>query len=354
MTHIDIPCSVSLRERARALAVSEEALALYRTCDVVDLHIDSFIWTRLFGYRLNSRHEQGWLGRHIYGHVDFPRIFEAELASACWVITTNPIGSRKRRADALLRNVEHLAGLLSADARIQLVQNFTEYSAARSSGRHAATLAIQGGNALSHQHTRNLVTSGRILLVTLMHLTSSHLGATSSPFRGPGDAGLSRDGQELIQLLNATQTFVDLAHISPRGFAAAVEAHDSSQPLLVSHTGVNAVHRCWRNIDDAQIRAVANTGGIIGIMFHGPFLAPRGAAAAHVIEHVAHVIDLVGEEHVSIGSDFDGSISPPQDLRSCLDLPKLVQLMLDRGWSSDRIRKIMGGNFLRAFRQLRP
>ena len=156
--------------------------------------------------------------------------------------------------------------------------------------------------------------------------------------------------------LNARRIFVDLAHIHERAFFDAVAVHDRTQPLLVTHTGVRGVRSMWRNLTDAQLRAVADTGGTVGIIFAEPFLKRPGGPrdAGMVVEHIAHVVDTVGDAHVSIGSDFDGAITPPPDLHGADCYPRLVQHMLDRGWREDRIRKALGANFLRALGMLRP
>jgi membrane dipeptidase len=124
---------------------------------------------------------------------------------------------------------------------------------------------------------------------------------------------------------------------------------------VVTHTGVCGVHAHWRNLDDDQLRAVADTGGTIGVIFHSGFLEKswRRCSSASVIRHLEHVVATVGEDHASLGSDFDGAITPPVDLPTCLELPRLVQRMLDRGWTQTRIRKVLGENFLRVVAALR-
>src|SRR4029453_19324446 len=127
---------------------------------------------------------------------------------------------------------------------------------------------------------------------TLVHLTNAVYGATSSPLgAGRRDKGLTAAGREAIAQLNVRRIFVDLAHIHERGFWDAVSVHDRSQPLLASHTGVAGVRPQWRNLTDAQIKAVADTGGTIGIIFNAPFLRRRGGprGAGRVVEHIAHV-----------------------------------------------------------------
>ncbi|MEK6606223.1 MAG: membrane dipeptidase [Myxococcota bacterium] len=340
--------------------VSRHAAELLRASDVVDLHVDSFIATRLFGYDLNRRHARpGPLRGLFLGHLDFPRAIEDGLTGAMWSITTNPFRRAAARWRVFLRNVDRLRAQLDASGgRVRLARTFAEYRAARVAGAHACLPAIQGGNALAAAPAgcasipENFVTR-----VTLVHLTSSLYGATSSPLAlGGRNAPLGEAGRALVAELDRHRVFVDLAHIGERGFFDAVAAHDRSLPLLVTHTGVSGVRPHWRNLSDAQIRAIAETGGTVGIIFHQGFLAAPGGPrdGRMVVDHMEHVIRVAGEDFVSIGSDYDGMITPPEGLRAAPGYAQLAQWMLDRGWSDARVAKILGGNFLRCFAALRP
>jgi membrane dipeptidase len=340
---------------ARELGISREAVELHLASDVIDLHVDSFIWTRVFGYDLRARHGRGLFGGDFLSQVDFPRILEAGVTGAVWSITTNPARSTAGRARAFARNLARLREIFaSVGDRFAVVRSAAEYRAARASGRHGAFVAVQGGNALDHPGALDLLVDDVVVRVTLVHLSSSSLGATSAPTRRGADTGLSDAGREMVRRLEERRILVDLAHVSRRGFFDAVAAHDPSRPLLVSHTGVSGVHRHWRNLDDDQLRAVADSGGTIGVMYQSTFLTGGiTCRAAAVVEHLAHIADTVGEDHASLGSDWDGMIMPPEDMKTCLELPRLVQLMLERGWSDTRIRKILGENFLRVVAAVR-
>ncbi|PIE21197.1 MAG: hypothetical protein CSA66_00040, partial [Proteobacteria bacterium] len=186
---------------------------------------------------------------------------------------------------------------------------------------------------------------------------NSGFGVTSSPFKlWKGKRGLTDLGRDFVRILNAQRVFVDLAHLNPAGFWDAVEVHDKCQPLIATHTGVCGVKRHWRNLDDRQLRAIADTGGTIGVIFATNFLRPRGGPrdADVVVDHLAHIVDVVGDDHASIGSDLDGAITPPKDLRSVGAYARLVDRMLARGWDDTRVRKILGGSFLRTLAALRP
>jgi membrane dipeptidase len=339
---------------AARLGISEAALALYCASEVIDLHVDSFIWTRVFGYDLAAQHGAGMFGGRMYSQVDLPRLLAAGISGAMWSITTNPLRGATGRARALEHNVAHLRSLLDAHPQVQVVRNATEYQAARAAGKHAALIALQGGNALTGDPAP--LADGTITRVTLVHMTNSSIGATSSPLRLGADRGLGPDGPGLIEMLNARRVFVDLAHISRRGFFEAVAIHDRSQPLLVTHTGLSGVHPSWRNIDDEQLKRVADSGGVVGVIFHGEYLSGRmfsGGQLSAVVDHLAHVVNVAGEDVAAIGSDWDGAIIPPLALRSCEMLPRLVEALLERGFSDGTIQKLLGANFLRALRALR-
>ena len=342
--------------RAGAGAVSVEAAALCASSDIIDLHLDSFIWQRMGFYDLHREHGAGWLGGRYFSQADLPRVRRSGMTGATWVITTNPARGGAGRSRAFFRNLERLSEVLEKpDGGARLVRNAAEYTAARAEGLHAAFLGVQGGNALDHDLADlDRLADGRILRITLVHLTSSSLGVTSSPLRLASRTGLGPKGREYIERLGELKIFLDLAHVHPRTFDQALEVHDPSLPFLVTHTGVCGVYPHWRNLDDQQLRAVANSGGLVGIMFHAPFLGPRGARGPErVIDHLAHVVDTIGEDHAAIGSDWDGAIVPAPALRDCGSLPLLVEAMLRRKWSPARIEKILAGNFLRVLSEFR-
>jgi len=196
-----------------------------------------------------------------------------------------------------------------------------------------------------------------VVRATLVHLLNAAYGATSAPLGfGRADKGLTNTGREAVVQMNARRVFVDLAHIHERAFWDAVAVHDRTQPLIATHTGVVGVRPHWRNLTDAQVKAIADTGGVVGIIFSEEFLRRRGGPrdGAMIVEHIEHVIRVAGEDAVALGSDFDGMITPPRDVASADAYPKLVQHMLDRGFSEERIRKVLGENFLRALGMLRP
>ncbi len=343
---------------ARELGVSNEAIQIYLASDVVDLHIDTFIWWRIFRYDLTKRHGHGLLGARFYSQVDLPRIREARVTGGIWCITTNPLRREGNRPEVFAKNIRDLRGILEGvPDDVAIVRNAGEYEAARAAGKHAAFIGIQGGNALDRDaKAMDLVPDDLVIKTTVVHLSTSKLGVTSAPKPlGDGREGLSNEGREFVKRLNAKKIFVDLAHIDRKGFFDAMEVHDKSVPAIVSHTGVTGVYEHWRNIDDAQIRAIADTGGVVGVMYQSSFLGDAflGVNVDHVAAHLDHIVKVAGEDVPALGSDWDGAITPPRDIPTCLETPRLVEALLRRGWKPERIQKTLGRNYLRAVKALR-
>ncbi len=338
---------------ARELGVSEEACRLLLTSDFIDLHCDLEVPVRVLGYDPARRH-RGF--RFCMGHTDYPRLLEAGMTGVVCDVATNVFRRAPSRQAVTVRNLERMKARIERHAdQLALVRTRGDYDRARSGGRMAMWLALQGGNALAEDPEVLQGPVGALLhRITLVHLTNSTLGGTNSPMGR--DRPLTDAGRDFVERCNAARVLVDLSHAGRRTFWGALEAHAPDLPPIVSHTGVCGVWPHWRNVDDEQIRAIADRGGVIGIIYHNAFLG-RGlllGRRANIVDHLAHVIDLVGEDHAAIGTDYDGMIVPPRDLADVTHHPRLVQDMLDRGWSPERIRKVLGENYLRVVARLRP
>lgn len=344
--------------RLQRLGVRPEATQLLDDADIIDLHIDTFIPIRLWGHDILRDHGHGPMRGRFFGHLDLPRMQLSGLTGAMWSLTTNPFRSKQSRWRIFQKNLEHFQRLVAqSQGKLRLARDLGEYRAAKAAGAQGVFLSIQGGNALQDAtQVVDYLKSSSIVRVTLVHLTDSIFGASSSPLSLNRRTGLSHHGHEFVQQLNAAKVFVDLAHIRHKPFWDAVAVHDRSQPLIATHTGVSGVRMHWRNLDDAQLKAIAATGGVIGIIFAANFLKRQGGPRDldMVIEHLEHICRVVGEEFAAIGSDYDGAIVPPADLRDGLGYARLVQRMFDLRWPEAKIRAIVGGNALRAIGLLRP
>ncbi|MFT7625935.1 MAG: membrane dipeptidase [Myxococcota bacterium] len=344
--------------RAQVLGVSTEAVSLTMESEVYDLHNDLYVPARLVRFDPHKRHSPGLGGSRFFNQTDLPRIREAGLTGLTFDIATNPLRRSRSLPEITRANIARIqADLAAHPAHFAFVKNHREFLDARSRGLTACYIGIQGGQAFQYDQASLEAIPNDVHRITLVHLTNSQIGATSSPL-GPNKA-LSDKGAALIEVMNAKRILVDLAHINRDGYMRAAKLHDKTQPLICTHTGVAGVMKHWRNVDDEQIRAVTDTGGVIGIIFHSMFLGPTimgwsRVDAGVILDHMEHVIEVAGEHAVAIGTDYDGLIVPPKAVQQVSDLPRLVQLMMDRKWTTERIQRVLGTNVLDVLQQIRP
>ncbi len=340
---------------ASKLDVSVEACELLLDAHFIDLHCDMEVPIRVMRYNPNRHHGERTRTTPLMYHTDYPRIREASMSGVVYDIATNPFRPKSNRQQTTLANMR------SAIARIEghpdeqaFCRTRGDYDAAHEAGKTAYWLSLQGGNALSDDCSVLDEIGADLHRITLVHLTTSDLGGTNSP--AGGDIGATDLGRRFVECCNANRVIVDLAHAGKKTFWDALEVHAADIPPIVSHTGVEGVHPHWRNVDDDQLRAIADRGGVVGVMYQSNFLAPvwYSCHRARIVDHLAHIIDVVGDDYAAIGTDYDGWIVPPHDLTDVTHHPKLVQDMLDRGWTEARIRKILGENYLRVVKDVRP
>ncbi len=355
MSALESPKTAWQQTWVQRLGITPEAAELHADSDVVDLHVDSFIWSRLLAYDPRLRHESGPFEARYALQADLPRLRAGGVSGAAWIITTQPFRSAKGRVRALASNLTALRELLESQAaQTRLVTSEGAYRAARAADLHAAFFGIQGGSCLEAQGALSGVDLSQVLFVTLVHLTSSALGTTSSPW-ARRDQGLRDRGREVLRALENMGIWPDLAHASRQTFWDVVRHHDPTRPLLVTHTGCSQLHPHWRNLDDAQLDAIAASGGMVGILYHGPYLGgpPWGGTVAQVAQHIRHAVRRIGAAHVCLGSDWDGLIATPVDMPTASELPRLTQAMLDVGLSAAEIRGVLGDSFLAFLRRQR-
>jgi membrane dipeptidase len=344
---------------ARELGIPREAVDLYLSCEVVDLLTPSFVWTQVLPrYDMTKRHRPRLPRSAFINQLDLPRVREAQLAGVCWDIPTDPVGRlhrASRRIETTRRNIARIRDTLARfPDEFAIARTAGDYRSARGRGLTAGFIGVQGGEAFESSLEEIDRVADVVHRITLVRLSESRIGVPRNKKR-KAHVGLSDFGREYAQRVQANRILVDLSHINRKGFFDALDATDPSIPVAVTHTGVNAVRPLWRNIDDDQIKAVAERGGTIGIVFHPYFLAPGlTCPLATLVDHMEHVVRTAGEDFVSIGSDFDGMITLPDGFHDVTHMPKLVALLLERGWSSERVAKAMGGNFLRVLEAVRP
>lgn len=166
-------------------------------------------------------------------------------------------------------------------------------------------------------------------------------------------SGLTSEGKQLVKRMNDLRITLDLSHLNEHGFWEALEICDTIP--VATHSNARALTNHPRNLNDDQLRAIGERGGVIGLVLYNDFLrtGDRTATLEDAFYHTDYMVNLCGEDHIGIGSDLDGGKIDefPEDIRTIADLPKIAELFLEKGYSEKRVRKIMGGNFLRVIRE---
>jgi len=214
-------------------------------------------------------------------------------------------------------------------------------------------LTIEGGEPLggSLRVLRSLFQLG-IRGLTLTWNNRNELGDGCA--EEPQGQGLSKFGKSVVKEMNKLGMVVDVSHLAENGFWDVLDI--TSQPIIASHSCCQSICHHPRNLSDQQLKALAENGGLIGINFYPAFLKdePCYATIDDVVKHIIYAAEIIGTEHVGIGSDFDGIDQVPQGLEDVTKIPGLIIKLEKAGFSSKEIANIMGNNYLRVLKKVLP
>jgi membrane dipeptidase len=285
--------------------------------------------------------------------------------ASCCVVSVTSIESARETVSLLgqwHRFVEERPELL-------LAETVDDVHRAKREGRLGVMLHLQGTHPFEYE-TDLLVVYQRAG-VRIVQMAYNHRSPAADGCEEPGNAGLSRFGEKLIRELNRRGVVVDLTHTGIRSSLEAIEL--SAKPCIFSHANARAVHDSPRNLTDEQIRAVAERGGVVGMVGFPSFVSSASAPSLDdYVAHIDHVASLVGARHVAIGLDYYqtdrrtydhlveiGQWSPenyapppwsyPAGLERPSGLPRLTECLLDRGYAADAVVGILGENLLRVY-----
>jgi len=219
------------------------------------------------------------------------------------------------------------------------------------SGRIASLFGIEGGHVIENSlgALRAFYDAG-VRYMGLTHFANTDWAdsATDSAVVG----GLSPFGEEVVREMNRMGMLVDLSHVSPATMSDALDVAEA--PVIFSHAGAKALADHPRNVPDSILVRLRDNGGVLMQLFYPPYLTVEEGATttvATVADHIEHVRNVAGIDHVGIGSDFDGIPEYVPGLEDVSTYPALFVELVERGWSDDDLRKLAGGNVLRVMRE---
>ena len=325
------------------------AQALHAAAPVTDLHADTFIAVRHLGYDLRQRHPppRGWNPTRL--HCDLPRWREGGVRAQGLGVVVPPWARGAARWAHARRTLAVIERTVSRSAdQLALCRTPAEARAAWRRGQLAGFLGVEGAHALDGRPDRLAELRRRgVVYLGLCHFQGNEVVAASGE-RRPAYQGLGPLGAETIARCNQLGIAVDLAHCHEGSFFAALER--SRAPVIVSHGAARALRDHHRNLTDAQLRAVAASGGVVGVIFYPWYLSGRlRAGLGRIVDHVDHLVEVMGPQHVALGSDFDGFVWSVQGLPDIAALPRLTCELLRRGYGDEAVTGILGANFFRTW-----
>jgi len=362
--HTLLPRIVERRKNAvldhEPYPVGENARRLHASIPVADLHSDALLWKR------------DLTRRSCRGHVDFPRLQEGGVALQVFSSVTHgprtPTYGRNLERPDLVSALAVVQGwpprtwtsyLHRALHQARKLHRFQEKSrgqvrwvrtradleavlAARAVGGNTigAVFGTEGCHALEGDlANQDLLYDTGLRVLGLHHFIDNGVGGS---LHGATGAGLTDFGAEVVRVANDRDIILDLAHSSP-GVVRDVLAV-STKPVLLSHGGLRSVCNSHRNLEDKLLADIASRGGLIGIGFWAAAVCdirPEG-----VVKSIRRAVDVLGVDHVALGSDFDGTVEVAFDSS---ELSVLTQTMMDQGFTEEEIRKVMGQNAVAFF-----
>ncbi|MCW4041516.1 MAG: dipeptidase [Candidatus Bathyarchaeota archaeon] len=331
------------------------SLELHRDALVIDTHCDTLkclhpLFTHDRASMWADRSQQGLGVRSELGHVDIPRLTEGGVNCQVFAISS----LRDRTPPNALRTALEMISILDAEciqnaSSIQTVSDVENIVSAVNQGKIAAILSVEGADIIEGRPSilRILYRLG-VRMVGLVHSRRNLLADGVADARTNG--GLSTLGVEVIEELNRLGLLIDVSHLNDAGFWDVMDL--VKRPVIASHSNCRAVCSHPRNLTDDQIRALAQRGGVIGINFAPSFIHPVKATIERLVDHIDHIVEIVGTKYVGLGSDFDGIPSTPEGLSDVSQMPRITQELIQRRYTETEIRQILGLNHFRVFKQV--
>lgn len=289
--------------------------------------------------------------------VDLHKMREGGLDASIMVaylpqgpLTPEGYAAAKDYADHRLTAVKQLPQL--APSQLVLARTPADLRRLKAEGKRAIMVGIENGYAIGRDLAllKHFKEEYGIVYMTLCHNGNNDICGSARPREGEELLGVSPFGADVIREMNRLGIMVDLSHASERSFYDALEI--SQTPIVCSHSSSRALCDHPRNLTDDQLRALARRGGVAQVTFYSGFLRTDGKACIHdAVEHLVHMVDVMGIEHVGIGTDFDGDGGVP-GLASASELINFTRGLLHEWYSEDDLRLIWGENFMRVMEEV--
>ncbi|HCW76317.1 MAG TPA: hypothetical protein DHU63_07245 [Candidatus Marinimicrobia bacterium] len=315
---------------------------------LIDLHNDVL-------EKLSADDNYHLAARHTYNHTDIPRMQDGGVDIQWFSVWVSPSSFPDNPYTEALNLIDRFQIELDANpSTLGMATTLDQALTLNDSGKIAGVFGVEGGHSIENslENIQTLYDLGmRYMTITWNNSTD---WAVSAQDERSTTVGLSEFGRQVIQMLDTLGVIIDVSHVGIQTINDILQ--ETTHPIIASHSGVRALRDHYRNLYDDQIQAIANSGGVIGIVFYDYFLDYSGAfvSVSTVIEHIDYIVNLVGIDYVAIGSDYDGigQNDSPSGLEDTSKYPNLTIGLLNHGYSIEDVQKILGGNFMRVFQEV--
>jgi membrane dipeptidase len=371
-----------------SVVLTEEARRLHRECLLVDGHND-------LPWQFRKRDDLSFQKIDISKpqprlHTDIPRLRQGNVGAQFWAAYVDAGTAKKGTAiRETLEQIDVIHRMVKEHPDVfEMAGTADDILRIRKQGKIASLIGVEGGHAIDN--SLGVLRTYYDLGVRYMTLTHSQtLDWADSATDEAKHGGLTAFGEQVVREMNRLGMMVDISHVSAATMKHAIKV--SRAPVIASHSSAFALAPHPRNVPDDVLKLVAQNGGIVMVNFYSGFLTPEGARASRemykaarelkakfpnekefeaaleqylkanpfpngsvktVVDHIDHIVKVAGIDHVGIGSDFDGINMAPTQLEDVSCYPYITQELLNRGYKSDQIKKILGENFMRVFREV--
>lgn len=240
----------------------------------------------------------------------------------------------------------------------RITKTYDEIHNAFLEGKIAAVPAIEGGYSITKENALGLLMQYHDLGIKSFAFNWNYSNALGEGAAGTyadkaaskSSGGLTKLGKTTVRRMNDLGMIVDISHMNERTFWDVIET--SKAPIIASHSGVYSIRPHRRNLKDDQLKAIAENGGVAAMVMYRDFVKNlKDAYISDYVDHIDYAVNLIGINHVGIGSDFDGA-ELPYDMKDASELYKIMDELVRRGYSQENIKKLLGGNTLRVIKEV--
>lgn len=294
------------------------------------------------------------IGKPTTFHIDLPKMRAGNVKIAYFAAYTSDHGSFEKNNNMILASINALQFTENNNKDLFCIAtSYREIEKAIHTNQRIGIQTIEGAYAFTESNMNNLLQQytdlGVKVIAPVWNYSNSIGEGTLAQFVDgtPSNGGLTKLGSEFITAMNEKGIVIDVSHMNERTFWDAI--HLSKLPLIASHSGASVIKPHVRNLTDEQLKAIAEKDGVINVVFCRYFIGDENAGVSELVDHIDHIVKTVGIRHVGLGSDFDGA-TMPVDLEDISQVGKIIETLLSRGYQSDDIACILGGNNLRVLK----